>query len=184
MNLVIVSGPEASGKSVIARHLAKTLDYPYLAKDVLKEALYDLHPRSTWHSKWYQGQAKDQMFSKLESYIKQDKSLILESNFDPEDRPRLATYIDEGVVITELFCTAKGLTSFKRFVKRNETGERHPDHHDRRLYLKIFLQNVFLALNINRHYQPFEFSERVMRVDGTNFSKINYDKIAEFIKQK
>ena len=41
MNLVIVSGPEATGKSGIAQEVAQLLGYKYQSKDVIKEQMFD-----------------------------------------------------------------------------------------------------------------------------------------------
>jgi predicted kinase len=42
MTLLVVTGAPATGKSTIATRLATTLGWPLLAKDDLKEALFDV----------------------------------------------------------------------------------------------------------------------------------------------
>ena len=58
MKLIIISGPEATGKTNIGHHLSKELSIPYLGKDDIKEAMFDKKPRNTWHFVWYEKQAK------------------------------------------------------------------------------------------------------------------------------
>ena len=41
MHLIIISGPEATGKSYIGKELAKRLSYKYLSKDIIRESLFD-----------------------------------------------------------------------------------------------------------------------------------------------
>ncbi len=39
--LVVVTGPPAAGKTTIAREIARRLHLPLIAKDTIKEALFD-----------------------------------------------------------------------------------------------------------------------------------------------
>lgn len=183
MILVIVSGPEASGKTYIAKELADRLGYYYLGKDVIKEKLFDEAPQNTWHSKWYESQAKDKMFAELGQHIKNNKSLVLESNFAPEDKQRLKELVTGKLQVAEVYCSAKGLVSFKRFVKRNESGRRHKGHHDRRLYLVIFIQNVLRVFHLDRHYKPLNLSSNVIRMDCTRLPDVDFEKIIRQIKK-
>jgi predicted kinase len=182
MNLVIVSGPEATGKTAIGQAVARLLGYRHQTKDTIKEALFDVRPRSTWHHAWYEEQAKSEFFSEIERFIDRKQSVVIESNFIAEDRQRLADCLNAGVVITEIYCTARGLTSFKRFVKRNETGNRHSGHHDRRLYGLVFFQNLFRYFT-RWPYKPLGLTKKLLVVDTTDFSRVDYKKIADFVKQ-
>ena len=44
---VVVTGPPASGKSALSRHLAQALGLPRLVKDDIKQRLLDEHPAGT-----------------------------------------------------------------------------------------------------------------------------------------
>ncbi|NCU37689.1 hypothetical protein EOL96_01325 [Candidatus Saccharibacteria bacterium] len=64
MNLIIVSGPEATGKTYIARQISSQLGYAYQSKDVIKETIYDTYTRSTWDYGWYESEAKQEFLAK------------------------------------------------------------------------------------------------------------------------
>lgn len=183
MNLVIVSGPEATGKTAVGNKIASLKGYQYLGKDLIKEGLFDSESHNTWDFSWYENKSKDEFFDILGDCISKNKSIVIESNFLSSDKEQLSERINNKVVISEIFCTTKGLTSFKRFVKRNETGLRHKGHHDRRWYIKVFAQDLFRLFHIIWPYKPTGLTNRLLVVDSTEFSKIDYDKIIEFINK-
>ena len=41
MNVLIVSGPEATGKTAVGKTISQKLGYQYLSKDMIKEAMFD-----------------------------------------------------------------------------------------------------------------------------------------------
>jgi hypothetical protein len=183
MNLVVVSGPEATGKSAISREIVRLLGYQYQTKDTIKEALFDAKLHSTWDYAWYEKRAKNKFFGDIQHFVAQNKSAVVESDFTAEDKKRFAACLNDTVVITEIYCTTKGFTSFKRFVWRNETGRRHTGHHDRRWYVKILLQDLLKYLGIRWPHQPLGFTKRILTVDTTDFTRVDYKKIANFTKQ-
>jgi|GEM_PF-1093239 hypothetical protein len=183
MQLIIVSGPEATGKTAIGKVLAERLGIAYESKDAIKEPMYDVGARSTWNFSWYENLAKDEFFKIIESYIARNESVIIESNFYGSDKKRLAACLNDRVVVNELFCKTKGLVSFRRFVARNESGRRHPGHHDRRWYASVLFGSVFRIIGVNLLYKPLHFSDRILFVDTTDFLKVDYDTIVDFVQQ-
>lgn len=181
MKVIIISGQEATGKSTAGAELAKHLGYQFVSKDAIKEALFDEKPRSTWHYTWYDKHAKAALFSCVERLAQQGESLVVESNFIDEDRPRLLTCLNDQATVREVFFYANGFVSFKRFVRRNESGERHKGHHDRRCYPLIFFHGVLHYLPIASPYKPLGLQDAVLRVDATDFKAINMDKIERFV---
>ncbi len=183
MNLIIVSGPEATGKTAIGRALAKLLSYQYLSKDMIKEALFDSEQHSTWDYSWYEERAKTIFFGKIADFIAHNESVVIESNFVGADKEHLVACLNDKVLVTEIYCRTTGLTSFMRFVRRNENGTRHKGHHDRRWYLQVLLQGMFGFFHIQWLHKPTGISEKLLIVDSTDFSKVDYDKIISFINQ-
>lgn len=183
MQLVIVSGQEATGKTEVAKKVAQLLGYEYISKDVIKEKLFDTANKSTWDYGWYEKNAKKQFFADITDSVSKGSSTVIESNFIGEDKSRLMGCLKEEVALKELYCEAKGLTSFTRFVHRNESGNRHRGHHDRRWYLKIFIEDILQYMNIRWPSKPSELTQKLLVVDTTDFTKVNYEKITDFLKQ-
>jgi predicted kinase len=79
--LVVVTGPPAAGKTTVARALAARLQLPLIAKDTIKEALFD--GLGTGDLAWSQklGDATYRaMFALVEDSVAAGASLILEGN--------------------------------------------------------------------------------------------------------
>lgn len=183
MKLVIVSGPEATGKTFIGRYVASLLNCQYVSKDMIKEALFESESHNTWNYSWYEQKAKQIFFDTVEDFINQNKTMVIESNFIGPDRSQLIRLLNDNVLLTEIYCTTKGLTSFKRFVKRNESGNRHKGHHDRRWYLKVLFQDLLRYVYIDWPYKPMNLNERVLILDNTRFSNVDTEKISDFISK-
>jgi adenylate kinase family enzyme len=182
MNVVIISGPEATGKSAIGKEIGAETGFFYLSKDKAKEKLYDKESHNTWDYKWYENLAKKYFFKEIKDNLDQNNSIIIESNFIKDDIEQLADILNNrNIIMHEVFCTAKGLTSFKRFVQRNESKIRHKGHHDRRWYAKVLSQDLIRYLGFKWPYKPLGFTNKLMIVDSTNFAAIDYKKILNFI---
>ena len=123
MNLVIISGAEATGKTFIGQEIAKALDYRYISKDAIKEAMFDTESHSTWDYKWYENRAKHSLFLTLDKLVREGIDVVIESNFIGKDKERLRACLQPSSVLREVYCYAKGTTTFRRFVaKMNRAG--------------------------------------------------------------
>lgn len=119
-SLVVVTGPPASGKSELARRLAERLDLPLLAKDVVKEALFDaLGAGDLAWSKQLSDAAYEVMFALAPSL----PAAVLEANFRPGHGPRLLELCENPV---EVHCTCPPEERARRW----ESRDRHPGHLD------------------------------------------------------
>lgn len=184
MNLILISGAEATCKSDIARRLSAELGCVYLSKDSIKEALYDEAERSTWNYRWYESKAKQDFFGSIEEFIENDVDIIIESNFIGPDRQRLVELIGDNVNLQEIHCYADGMTSFKRAIQRNESGRRHSGHHDRRWYPKIFIQSLLhtLGINVGAH-QAVKASDNVLYFNTTRYPNVDFDSLVNTLIQ-
>lgn len=184
MQLVIISGPEATGKSAIGLKLAEQTGYRYESKDEIKEALFDKAPRSTWNYSWYENKSKQQLFNRLVQLIADGTNTIVESNFMGNDKAKLKECLTHDVQVAEIYCTARGMTSFRRFVSRNESGRRHKGHHDRRWYAPVFFGCCLRSFGIQWPYGPVGLTQKLLKLDSTEFSKLDLQAITQFVQPK
>lgn len=181
MNLILISGAEATCKSDLGKRLSRELQYVYQSKDTIKEAMFDRQERSTWNYGWYESEAKQVFFRDIERLINSNTNAVIESNFIGEDKRRLKKLIADGVNLKEIHCCADGLTSFRRAVQRNESGRRHPGHHDRRWYPKILFQSLLHAVGINiGAHKPVNVQGDVLILDTTHYPDIDFGSVIKF----
>ena len=124
--LVVVTGPPAAGKTTIARGLAARLRVPLIAKDTIKEALFDA--LRTGDFGWSQrlGEATYlAMLALAEDSAAADASVVLEANFvrGGDVATRLAAL---PVRFVQVHCSAPLDVLLGRYRNR----ERHPGHVD------------------------------------------------------
>lgn len=183
MNLVIVSGPAASGKSTVGRKVAQLLGYWFLSKDEIKENLFDTEKRTTHDYLWYEKRAKKLFFDRLQKAASQNESLVIESDFIATDRRKMQGLIGNACMV-ELYCRAKGTTRLRRYIGRNEGGRRHAGHHDRRWYVMVSALAVMDYAGVRWPFGSTGVTDNLLDIDTTDFSKIDYEKIAKLIKRQ
>jgi predicted kinase len=123
--VVVVTGPPAAGKTTIARELAARLQLPLIAKDTIKEALFDA--LGTGDLAWSQrlGDATYlAMLAVAEESVAAGADLVLEANFIRGGESRLAALPARFV---QVHCSAP----LELLVERYASRERHPGHVDR-----------------------------------------------------
>ncbi len=170
--LIIISGPSCSGKSSLAAFLTKRLGIPLFSKDDLKAVLFDT--LGTKDREWSKliGRASIAMkYFILKSLLASHHSVILESNFKPEyDRETIKALIDRhGPETIEIHCYADEAVLLERFIRRSESGERHPGHADAGNYEEARLNFVNRAI-----HSPLNLGRTIM-FDTTDLKKVNYE---------
>ncbi|MGA7521707.1 MAG: AAA family ATPase [Acidobacteriaceae bacterium] len=125
--IVIVSGPPASGKTTLARPLARHLGFALLSKDDIKESLYismggapgdlDLSRRS--------GDAAMDLLWVLATRC---PAVVIEANFRTrslQERARVAAL--DGKIV-EIYCRVPLEEASRRFAERAREARHHPAH--------------------------------------------------------
>jgi predicted kinase len=129
----LVTGPPASGKTVLARRLAPALRMPLISKDELKVILYDT---LGWGGRERDRQVSDAayalMYHLAETEMRAGRSMMLESNFRTEAGPTLAALQEQHACrVIQIRCWAAREVLVSRLEARAASGERHPGHADR-----------------------------------------------------
>lgn len=168
MKLIIINGLPGSGKSTLAKPLAKQLALPLIAKDTIKEFLFDQLGTSdrSW-SKTLGMVSNDFMYSLAEAMLSDGRSIIIENAFEKTFAvPRLRNIIKHcDPQIIEIYCSVDLEIRKQRFIDRNESGERHPGHVDHENYA------ANAGTDFTAKYAPIEIS-KVIHVDTTHYVDI------------
>ena len=130
--LVVVTGPPASGKTSLARALARELRLPWIGKDALKEVLYDVLGSGDELEPKLEEAARRLLLTVAEAQLASGLSAIVESNFDRDSDlgPLERLWHEYDVRVVQLHCGGDEATLLARFAERASSGRRHPGHRD------------------------------------------------------
>ncbi len=128
--LVVVTGAPGSGKTTLARALAAELRLPLLAKDDVKETLFDT--LGTGDREWSRklGRATyEVLFTVARRLLESGASCILEANFSNAGPLRALP----SARVVQIFCIAPIDVVLERYSNRT----RHPGHLDREIVAEL-----------------------------------------------
>lgn len=161
--LVIVNGPPASGKSTLGKQVAAGLGIPYLAKDDIKEELYDSLGKIERALSGKLGEASMRiMYTVARRVLDAGVSIVIEANFyRGVSEPDLSTLFEHAEAMM-IHCEAPEEELVERYAERDKSGERHPVHGDAK---KV----DDLEEDIEEGtYEPLDLDIPLVRVDTTN----------------
>ncbi len=124
---MLVSGAPGAGKTSLAVELAETLELPLLAKDVIKETLWDVLEPPSGDLRWSRrlGAAAMEL---LWTLAERCPAAVVEANFRPHsayERSRIQT-LSSGVV--EVYCWCPPELAAARYAARHADPAHHPAH--------------------------------------------------------
>jgi predicted kinase len=153
--LVVVTGPPAAGKTTVARELAASLRLPLIAKDTIKEALFDALGAGdlAWSQRLGEGTYLA-MLRLAEDSIAAGASLVLEANFVRHSEVAKALAVLPARFV-QIHCSAP----LELLVERYAVRERHAGHVDAERIEA--LQN---AVETGRH-EPLDLPGETILVD-------------------
>lgn len=131
--VLIISGLPCSGKSNLAARLQDELRWPLLAKDAIKENLFEtLGWRDRAWSRRLSQASYALMFATAEPLLACGINCILEGNFrGNEHDARLLKLLNAGAArCLQILCKAPPAVLLERYIARAQGGLRHPGHVD------------------------------------------------------
>ena len=172
--IVLVTGPPASGKSFVAALVADRVGLPLIAKDAIKETLFET--LGTGDVAWSQrlGRATFAlMLWALEGQLKAGRAVVAEANLAPDDARPAFRALHERLPMRplELHCTAAEDLLLARYAAR--AGSRHPGHLDEQR-----IADIASAVSAGR-YRPLGLNADLIVVDTTSFDDIDADALAQ-----
>lgn len=158
--LVIITGPPAAGKTVLAKRLAEDLRLPLFTKDGFKETLFDSlgYGEDAW-SRRLGGAAYDLLFCAAGSLLWAHRACIIEANFDVVGSLHSFECLQAKAPYRplQIVCRARPETLASRYKARHASGERHPGHHGEELVDPV---------NLLRRHGPLTLDGPVLVVDN------------------
>src|SRR5579883_552668 len=127
-DLAIILGSPASGKTTLAARLSRDLRVPYLCKDDVKEALFDVLGCPDRERSRLLSEASFKSLARLaRTQLASGHSCIVEGNWRAMHRPLLEAVLrDTGARSAQIWCQAERGEIVRRFTTR----QRHAGHLD------------------------------------------------------
>lgn len=178
--LIVVQGGSATGKTQLAQRLSKDLNIGILAKDDIKELLFDKLglPEDVNRSIVYGKATIRAFFDILDEWLKADagRDLIVESAFATDYADDDFRKIEEkyNPDIVQLYVKVDPEERKRRSQTRVADGSRHPGHLDTQ-------RSALYEEESEEQYRPLAI-ERTITVDTTVFKEDDYLKIVDAIK--
>lgn len=194
MVCILVAGMPASGKSRMARELSVRLGLPMFSKDDIKELLYDTVGFHNRAEKVALGVgAMEAMYYAAGRVMAQGGSVILENNFENASLPGLRALLERcHARPVTVMLTGEAEVIYQRFLERDQLPQRHRGHvvntcypepeGEKPVYKPISLTQYIEGFT-TRGMASFEVGGPRILVDVTDFSTMDYQAVAEQVRQ-
>lgn len=138
MKLIIINGMPATGKTTVAKSISEQLNIPTIAKDTIKEFLFDtLGVKDREWPRMLGMISSDFLYVIAGTLLADGQSIIIESAFEKQfAKPQIDGLISKyAPEVTEIYCGTEQTVRRQRFMERNQSGNRHVGHMDHVNYL-------------------------------------------------
>jgi predicted kinase len=180
--LILISGAPDTGKTVLAQKLATALPTVVLEKDAIKENLFDsLGEGDREWSRKLGAATFDLLYMLVERLLMAGQSVVAEAAFTREYAARWIERMGRkyDFDVLELHCHTDLDTALRRYVERAESDERHSGHGS-----GISPEAIADELRGQyARYGPITDGVRLVRIDTTDFSAVDYDEIVDIARK-
>jgi len=187
-----MAGLPASGKSSFADYASKELSIPVIAKDDIKEKLFDTIGFKSYSEKTQLDiAAANIMMFTAAKILDAGGSVILDNNFEDRNIENLTNVIENhpcNVITVRFDCEMK--EAYRRYAQRDKDPGRHPGHVLMTSYppvegvedaVKDMTQESFCEKYTRRGTMRFSMG-KLIAVDATDFKSVSYPQILKQLK--
>jgi len=186
-----MAGMPASGKSTMAKAIAEKWKLPVISKDSIKEFLFDNIGFQSREEKVSLGIASMEiMYYVAGQLMKAGQPFILENNFEYSSARGIKTLL-EKYQYSALTITLTGdyKEIYRRFQERDISPDRHKGHvvndcfpekkerSPEEIKAAAISYEAYVHSAVQRGYDAFFAGDRQIKVDTTDFSKIDMEEL-------
>lgn len=193
MVCILVTGIPAAGKSFFSGYLSGQLGVPCIAKDSIKEVLFDTIGFDSRNEKVrLDDAASDAMLYFTEQLMKSKTVFIVESNFEKKNKSQIIELINRnGYKCITVCMSGEYDVLYKRLILRNKSLERHPGHIVNDHYPREIKDTDYNAMSYEqyvreieqREMDEFDYGDTYLRIDTTEIKEVNWQSIADEIER-
>lgn len=193
MNLIVIAGMPATGKTTIANQIRDVLGYPVFEKDYLKEALFDIIGFECYAEKRRHDKAATEILLRIvESQLQAGASSIIVNNFDSDENTKLNSLIERYKPnYVTIFINGEEKVLYQRYVERDLKHARHLGHivqeryplHEGDSADYTMTPEEFNQKFVQRGMGNFTIPGARLDIDATDFNEVDVKKIVDFIKE-
>lgn len=177
--MIIITGTSAAGKTVLSKNIANKFELPIINKDEIKELLFDNLgiKDEEWAVKL--GMTSFELaYLFVEKLCQTGNTFIVEGNFENKYAAKIFSDIKSkyNYKVLQLYCHAKVEVLYERYMKRDNSGERHPGH-----IIQISGFEGFKNRVTNKNFKLDVDGSINMDIDTTKFENIKLQRIYDEI---
>ena len=175
---LIVNGHPGAGKTRLATYLGHELEIPVVAKDAIKERLFDtLGVRDREWAKRLGHAAIEVMFGQVDALLQAGVSVVLDCPLSPQFDDVRVDAIEQTYACRalQLVLTGDADVLYERNLVRATSAERHAGHGG------VEMLDEFRA-RLHQPIEPVSVSGETVFIDTTDFAGVSYVDILERVR--